>query len=157
MACRVGRALDRAGLRLTAAESCTGGLVAAAITGVPGSSAWFGESVVTYANEAKRTLAGVPERTLIAHGAVSRETVRAMANGVLERSGADVAIAVSGVAGPGGGSADKPVGTVWIAVARLSHECEAHHHLFTGDRARVRQQAVLAALRATLAVLRENA
>ena len=153
----LGRALAERRLTVTTAESCTGGLIAAAITSVPGSSAWFHQAVVTYANEAKCELAGVPADTLHAHGAVSRATVRAMAEGVLERFGADVAIAVSGVAGPGGGSEDKPVGTVWVAVARTGHGCDARHHLFPGDRAEVRRRTVVAALRATLSVVAERA
>jgi len=157
LAQRLGQALVARGLQVTAAESCTGGLVAAALTDVAGSSAWFGESVVTYANEAKQRLAGVPAHTLQTHGAVSAETVRAMAEGLLARTAADLAIAVSGVAGPGGGSVAKPVGTVWIAVAQRRHGCDVQHHRFDGDRAAVRRQAVLSALRATLSKLSGSA
>ncbi|MDQ4059666.1 MAG: CinA family protein [Pseudomonadota bacterium] len=106
------------GLRLATAESCTGGLIAAALTEVPGSSDVVDRGFVTYSNEAKRDLLGVPETLLAAHGAVSEPVARAMAEGALARSAADVAVAVTGVAGPGGGSAAKPVGLVHLAAAR---------------------------------------
>lgn len=111
-------ALRREGLLAATAESCTGGLVAAAITDIPGSSDVFDRGFVTYSNAAKRDLLEVPEATLSEHGAVSRETARAMALGALMNSLADVAVAVTGVAGPGGGSEEKPVGLVHFACAR---------------------------------------
>lgn len=112
------RMLSERGLKLATAESCTGGLVANRITDVPGSSAVFTHGFVTYANEAKRDLLGVPQALLDEHGAVSEPVARAMAEGALKVSGADVAVAVTGIAGPDGGSEDKPVGTVWLAWAR---------------------------------------
>lgn len=116
------RLLTERGLRLATAESCTGGLVADRITDVPGSSAVFTHGFVTYANEAKRDLLGVPQELLDQHGAVSEPVARAMAEGALRVSGADLAVAVTGIAGPGGGSEEKPVGTVWLAWARRGGE-----------------------------------
>lgn len=107
-----------AGLKVAIAESCTGGLVSAALTEIPGSSEVFDRGFVTYSNEAKIETLGVPATTIAAHGAVSAETAQAMARGALERSVADVSVAVTGIAGPGGGSADKPVGLVHFASAR---------------------------------------
>ena len=159
---RLGRALAARGLTVTTAESCTGGLIAGAITSVAGSSAWFSEGYVTYANAAKRRLVGVPATTLEAHGAVSEATVRAMARGALERAGADLAVAASGIAGPGGAVPGKPVGTVWLAVATRAGQgageaaaarVSARRHRFGGTRAEVRRAAVIEGLRATLAAL----
>lgn len=127
------------------AESCTGGGIAAALTDIAGSSAWFDRGFVTYSNDAKRSMLGVAARTLLAHGAVSRETVMEMARGALQFSKADLSVAVSGIAGPGGGSADKPVGTVWLAWAGPGF-IEALGEHFDGDRAAVRSAAVDAAL-----------
>jgi nicotinamide-nucleotide amidase len=107
-----------AGLRLATAESCTGGLVAAALTSVPGSSDVVEAGLVTYSNAAKTAVLGVSSGLLLAHGAVSEPVARAMAEGALERTGADLSVAITGVAGPGGGSAEKPVGLVWFATAR---------------------------------------
>ncbi|MCQ8184330.1 CinA family protein [Parvularcula maris] len=104
-------------LMVSTAESCTGGLIAAAITSVSGSSSVFGEGFVTYANEAKTRALGVPEDILVKHGAVSGEVAALMAEGAKARSGADLAVSVTGIAGPGGGSADKPVGLVWFGLA----------------------------------------
>jgi nicotinamide-nucleotide amidase len=109
-------------LKLATAESCTGGLVANRITDVPGSSAVFTHGFVTYANEAKRDVLGVPQELLDAHGAVSEPVVRAMAEGALRVSGADIAVAVTGIAGPDGGTPEKPVGTVWLAWASKGRE-----------------------------------
>lgn len=153
---RLGRALTARKLTVSAAESCTGGLVAAAITAVPGSSGWFEHSVVTYSNDAKRTWVGVPSRLIQAHGAVSEATVAAMAQGVVQRLGADIGIAVSGIAGPEGGTPGKPVGTVWIAVARRDGDAQATRHHFAGERAAVRQAAVAAALHATLSLIENS-
>lgn len=130
---------------LAVAESCTGGLIAAACTDLAGSSAWFERGVVTYSNRAKHELLGVAESLLARHGAVSEPCVRAMAEGLLARAPVQHTVAISGIAGPGGGTADKPVGTVWIAWA--SHAgVRARCHVFAGDRRHVRQQALLAAL-----------
>ena len=117
LATQVGRALLRRQWTLTTAESCTGGWIAKVLTDVPGSSEWFERGVVTYSNQAKMDMLEVKEATLAAHGAVSAETVAEMARGGLARSQAQVAVAVSGVAGPDGGTPDKPVGTVWMAWA----------------------------------------
>ena len=130
---------------LAVAESCTGGLIAAACTERAGSSQWFERGLVSYSNRAKQELLGVPEAVLLAHGAVSEVTVRAMAQGLLARAPVQHTLAVSGIAGPTGGSADKPVGTVWIAWTGAAG-VRAEHYLFAGDREAVRQQAVQAAL-----------
>tara|TARA_R110000868_G_scaffold13702_1_gene63477 strand:+ start:2329 stop:2811 length:483 start_codon:yes stop_codon:yes gene_type:complete len=132
--------------RLATAESCTGGGVAAACTDLPGSSAWFDCGFVTYSNEAKMQLLGVSKETLVVDGAVSEATVREMVAGAVSHSCADVAVSISGIAGPGGSVPGKPVGTVWFAWGnhrRISAEC-CH---FDGDRAAVRQQAVIHAIR----------
>ena len=149
---RLGMALENRAWTVTAAESCTGGLFAGALTAIPGSSAWFLGSVVTYANRAKTSLAGVPPGVLEGHGAVSKNTVEAMARGAAARLEANMAVAISGIAGPDGGVPGKPVGTVWIAVAG-PHTIQTRMHRFDGDRHTVRMQAVIAALRATLKAL----
>ncbi|MFP4682679.1 MAG: CinA family protein [Ectothiorhodospira sp.] len=135
------------GVRLATAESCTGGWVAKVITDIPGSSRWFDQGFVTYSNAAKQAQLDVPGRILEQVGAVSAETVRAMALGALARSQAGVAVAISGIAGPGGGTPGKPTGTVWLAWARRGEDrvATAGHH-FAGDRDAVRRQAVAAAL-----------
>ncbi|WP_018954466.1 CinA family protein [Thioalkalivibrio sulfidiphilus] len=148
-----GQALATAGLRLVTAESCTGGWIAKLLTDIPGSSAWFERGLVTYSNSAKMELLDVPQAVLDVHGAVSEATVRSMAEGALARSGADVSVAVSGVAGPGGGSPEKPVGTVWLAWAGAGSGAEARRYQFDGDRDAVRRQAVAAALGGVLARL----
>jgi len=137
-----------AGRKLAVAESCTGGLVAAAITEIPGSSAVLDRAFVTYSNEAKKETLGVAGDVIDAFGAVSIACVYAMAQGALENSDADVAVAISGIAGPDGGSEQKPVGTVVFARAvRNAEEREAESKLFTGgDRSEVRRQATLCAL-----------
>ncbi len=149
----VGAALAAHGLILATAESCTGGLIAAAVTAVSGSSAWFDRGFVTYSNEAKIDLLGVPPGTLAACGAVSEETVRAMAAGALARSRADVAVAVTGVAGPTGGTPDKPVGTVWLAWGCRGGPVRTALHRFAGDREAVRAATVTAALQGVLATV----
>lgn len=146
LAQRLGEALTGRQWRVATAESCTGGGVAAAITAIPGSSAWFEYGVVSYANTAKEKMLGVSAQTLARDGAVSEATVIEMARGVLALSGADIAVAISGVAGPGGGSPTKPVGTVWFAWAKKTGGVRTEHQLFPGDRARVQQQSVRFAL-----------
>lgn len=150
---RVGKALQVRGLMLVTAESCTGGGIAETITAAAGSSAWFDRGFVTYSNAAKQQVLGVSGCTLAEHGAVSEQTVREMAKGALERSNAGLAVAVSGVAGPAGGSEAKPVGTVWLAYALTGHEVVARCHLFSGGRAEVRRSAVVAALEGIIACL----
>jgi nicotinamide-nucleotide amidase len=146
---RVGRKLRVAGRRLATAESCTGGWVAKACTDIAGSSQWFECGFVTYSNAAKVRDLGVSERTLADHGSVSEATVREMAVGALRVSGADVAVAISGIAGPEGGTATKPVGTVWFGLASR-HDTEvsviAQLHAFAGDRELIRRRSVEKAL-----------
>jgi len=154
LAARLGQCLRGRRLSFTTAESCTGGLVAAAVTSVAGSSAWFATGFVTYANEAKVRLLGVDETTLARQGAVSEAVVREMAAGARERAAADVAVSVSGVAGPGGGSVAKPVGTVWLAWALPDGRVEASLHRFPGGRETVRARAVSAALHGTISRIR---
>lgn len=141
---------------LATAESCTGGLIAAACTDLPGSSRWFERGFVTYSNAAKTELLGVAPELIAQHGAVSDAVVRAMAQGTLAHSGAQVAVAVTGVAGPDGGSADKPVGTVWIGWVTPGGLHSACHH-FVGDRATVRRATVREALERLLAILTKDA
>ncbi len=147
---RVGEVLLARKLMLTCAESCTGGWVAEVVTATGGSSQWFERGFVTYSDAAKRELLGVPADTLRRHGAVSEETVRAMAAGALTRSHAQVALAISGIAGPTGGSPDKPVGTVCFAWALQGEAPMAETRRFPGDREAVRRQSVLHALRGLL-------
>ncbi|MDA1022893.1 MAG: CinA family protein [Proteobacteria bacterium] len=135
------------GLKLAAAESCTGGLITGLLTAVSGSSDVVERGFVTYTNEAKHELLGVPENLFESVGAVSGEVARAMAEGALKHSSAQIAVAVTGVAGPTGGTADKPVGLVHIAVARNGAETLFEHHIFDGDRDAVRAQTVMAALK----------
>ena len=130
---------------MATAESCTGGLIAAACTDLSGSSNWFERGFVTYSNAAKTELLGVPAALIAAHGAVSEPVVRAMAGGAVARSRAQVAVAVTGVAGPTGGSADKPVGTVWFGFA-LPGQLVTETRRFEGDRAAVRAATVAHAL-----------
>lgn len=150
LATLLGQLLCEKSWTVTTAESCTGGLVAAAITDIAGSSAWFHQGIVSYANSAKTNLLGVDEDLLQAHGAVSEAVVLAMAQGAKGNAGADIAVAISGVAGPGGGTRDKPVGTVWIAWAFGLAEVQATHYHFTGDRVQVREAALIEALRGTI-------
>ena len=131
---------------VTTAESCTGGLLAAALTAVSGSSAVFEVGYITYADAAKTAVLGVPAEMLAEHGAVSAAVAEAMARGALQRSGADMALAVTGIAGPTGGSDTKPVGTVFIARADRTGGVRVNRHLFPGDRDAVRAQSVTAAL-----------
>ena len=137
------------GAQLASAESCTGGLIAAACTDLAGSSDWFERGFVTYSNAAKAELLGVPPESIAQHGAVSEPVARAMAEGALRRSHAQLSVAVTGVAGPGGGSADKPVATVWFAWC-ADGRTESQRMRFDGDRAAVRAQTVLHALQGLL-------
>ena len=134
------------GQMMAAAESCTGGMIAAACTDLAGSSAWFERGFVSYSNAAKTELLGVPEALIAEHGAVSEPVVRAMAQGALQHSHAQVAVAVTGVAGPGGGSLDKPVGSVWFGWATPAGVVTQLCH-FEGDRHLVRQASVQHAMR----------
>src|SRR5262245_38193992 len=133
LARRVGASLKKRKLKLATAESCTGGWISQAVTSVAGSSAWFDRGFVTYSNEAKKELLGVRARTLLRRGAVSRETAKEMASGALERSRAQVAVAVTGIAGPGGGTREKPVGTVCFAWARKRRAPESLLRRFAGN------------------------
>lgn len=142
---QLAEALRTRGWRLATAESCTGGLIAAACTDLAGSSDWFERGFVSYSNAAKTELLGVPPALIAAHGAVSEAVVRAMAEGAVTHSRAEVSVAVTGVAGPSGGSADKPVGTVWFGWC-VGGQIHAERLLFAGDRAAVRAQTVAHAL-----------
>jgi nicotinamide-nucleotide amidase len=137
--------LVSAGLSLATAESCTAGLLAGEVTEVPGSSAWFRGGVVVYANDLKTNLAGVDAAVIEAHGAVSAEVARMLAEGVRKRCGADLGIGVTGVAGPGGGTPDKPVGRVHIALADADETIDRRLDLI-GERRLIRKRAVISAL-----------
>ena len=152
---RLADALRARGWRLAAAESCTGGLIAAACTSVAGSSDWFERGFVTYSNAAKAESLGVDPALIAAHGAVSEPVARAMAEGALAHSRADLAVAVTGIAGPGGGSADKPVGTVWLAIARHGAATLAERLQLPGDRTAVRERSVERALDALIEAARD--
>jgi len=168
----LGDALHARGWRFATAESCTGGLIAGACTAPAGASDWFSTGFVTYSNDAKQALLGVPAGQLAAHGAVSAEVAEAMARGALARGGVQLAVAVTGIAGPGGGSAAKPVGTVWLGLA-WTHPRETQEGLpaggdaprvaacterlqLDGDRAAIRAQTVAIALQRALAVARSG-
>jgi nicotinamide-nucleotide amidase len=153
LATLVGAKLRGEGLMLTTAESCTGGWVAQAVTTVAGSSDWFERGFVTYSDAAKQEMLGVSARTLAAHGAVSEQTAREMAIGALAHSRAQVALAITGIAGPGGGSAEKPVGTVCFAWATKIGAVSAETRQFEGERESVRRQSVIAALQGVLELL----
>lgn len=148
--------LNKRQLKLACAESCTGGWIAKSLTDLTGSSRWFDCGVVTYSNQAKMNLLGVSAQTLDVHGAVSQPVVKEMVLGLLDRCDADYGIAVSGIAGPGGGSADKPVGTVWLAWGRPGVLIEAMRFRFDGDREEVRRQAVITAIQGVLRLLKQN-
>jgi len=150
----VGRALQAAGWRLTSAESCTGGWIAKCLTDIAGSSNWFERGYVTYSNVAKLQALGVRAQTLQTHGAVSAETAAEMAAGALLRSGADVAVSVTGIAGPDGGSPEKPVGLVWFGLSVRGGSTMTQTHHFGGDRAAIRSAAVIEALRLVLEAAR---
>lgn len=141
-----GQHLRAARHMLVTAESCTGGWIAKVVTDIAGSSEWFDCGMAVYSYEAKQAMLGVQPQTLETHGAVSRETVIEMVSGALVHSGASIAVAVTGIAGPGGGAPDKPVGTVWIAWKRRGGYARAELFRFDGDRDAVRRQTVAAAL-----------
>lgn len=146
------KALKKKGLKITAAESCTGGLISGAITSVSGASAVFDGGVCAYANRIKTALLGVPEKVLNTVGAVSPATAAAMARGALGLFGTDIALSVTGIAGPDGGTEEKPVGTVYIAAATAEGVIVRRYN-FSGDRDAVREKAVKAALRLALALV----
>lgn len=154
LATQVGATLRMHGLMLTTAESCTGGGVAQAVTAIAGSSAWFERGFVTYSNLSKRQMLGVEAETLERQGAVSEAVVREMALGALRHSAAQVALAISGIAGPEGGTPEKPVGTVWFAWALQDGITHSERHLLAGGRDVVRRQAVHLALQGVLDLLR---
>ena len=146
LAKKLGQVLLSQNLRCTVAESCTGGSLAAAITDIPGSSQWFDRGFVTYSNASKHEMLAVPKQIIASHGAVSEAVVRAMAEGAIFASEADISVAISGVAGPDGGTVEKPVGTVWLAFARRMRQTDAQCYAFVGNRASIREQAVRVAL-----------
>jgi nicotinamide-nucleotide amidase len=152
LAADVGEYLRAQRQTLVTAESCTGGWIAKTVTDIAGSSEWFDCGIVAYSYEAKQALLSVNPSTLEAHGAVSRETAIEMVSGALVHSGAGVAIAVTGIAGPGGGTQDKPVGTVWIGWKRRGGYPRAEVFHFDGDREAVRRQTVAAALKGVIAL-----
>lgn len=150
LAAILGRACTARGVRVVTAESCTGGLIAGAMTSVEGASAWFDRGFVTYSNEAKKAMLGVKEATLSTFGAVSLETAREMAVGAMAVSGVDAAVSVTGIAGPGGGTPEKPVGTVCLGYCvkkngKVQTSAEVMH--WAGDRQAVRQQTVAHAIK----------
>lgn len=147
LAVQLGKSLRACRFSIATAESCTGGLIAAIITDVPASSSWFERGFVTYSNEAKQEMLGVRTATLEAYGAVSEAVAREMAVGALAASRADVAVAVTGIAGPDGGSKEKPVGTVWFAWAWPNGDIRAECRHFSGDRHAVRHQTAEHAFR----------
>lgn len=153
LAAQLGNALMRNGWRIAVAESCTGGWAAQVMTAVAGSSQWFERGFVTYSNDAKQDLLGVAGKTLVQFGAVSLETAREMAEGVLAHSRAQVAFAITGIAGPTGGTPDKPVGTVCFSWIRPGEPARVERACFPGDRRQVRAQSVRHALRKMLALM----
>lgn len=153
LAQQVGAHLQKQALTLVTAESCTGGWIAKIVTDIAGSSAWFDRGFITYTNVAKQEMLGVRAETLAAHGAVSQETVVEMAQGALAHSRAQVSVAVSGIAGPGGGSLAKPVGLVWFAWGRAGQPVVTAIEHFSGDRESIRRLAVARALRGVLDML----
>jgi nicotinamide-nucleotide amidase len=153
LALRVGERLEKEKQKLVTAESCTGGWVAQVVTSVAGSSAWFERGFVTYSNDAKHEALGVPLAVLEKHGAVSEETAREMALGALARSKGTLALSITGIAGPAGGSATKPVGTVCFGWARRGGEPLAQTRVFQGDRESVRRQSVVHSLEKVLELL----
>ncbi len=153
---QVAEQMLQTGARLAAAESCTGGWLAKCITDMDGSSQWFDSSIVSYSNQAKQDFLGVSQSSLEQHGAVSQPVVKAMVLGLLDRSTASIGVSISGIAGPGGGSEDKPVGTVWIAWAKPGQLIESMRFQFSGDRKQVRLQAIDEALSGIQRILNEQ-
>ena len=153
---RIAIALIRRKERMGTAESCTGGLIAAACTELPGSSQWFERGVVSYSNQAKNALLGVPPALIELHGSVSGEVARHMARGLLAHAPVEWALAITGIAGPTGGSEGKPVGTVWLALAHPGAETQVWKEHFEGDRHAVRLATVRAALGALCAAVEEK-
>lgn len=153
---QLGQALLAKGWRVATAESCTGGWVAEAITSVAGSSAWFGYGYVSYANEAKQQMLGVKAETLAQNSAVSEAVVTEMADGARGNAGATLSVAISGIAGPDGGSPEKPVGTVWLAWSQKGRPTQTQGVRFSGDRFAIRQQAVVMALSGLLRIAEER-
>jgi nicotinamide-nucleotide amidase len=153
---RIGARLRASRHMLVTAESCTGGWIAKTVTDIAGSSDWFDCGMAAYSYEAKQALLGVNPHTLEEHGAVSRETAVEMVSGALVHSGASLAVAVTGIAGPGGGTPDKPVGTVWIAWKRRGGYPDARVFHFEGDRDAVRRQTVVAALEGLQALVEDR-
>ncbi len=147
---RTGQRLHRLKIQLVTAESCTGGWIAEAVTAIPGSSHWFERGFVSYSNLAKQDMLGVPAALIDSDGAVSEAVVKAMAQGAIQHSKAHLSIAVSGIAGPDGGTADKPVGLVWIAWGQKRGYVEAQAFQFSGDREQIRRATVVAALEGLL-------
>ncbi|WP_305908270.1 CinA family protein [Methylomarinum sp. Ch1-1] len=147
---QLGAVLESKGVMIAVAESCTGGGICQVITEVPGSSAWFDRGFVTYSNDAKKDLLGVKQASLEQFGAVSQQVATEMAAGALQHSLADITVAVTGLAGPGGATLDKPVGTVFIAWKHKSREGRCERFLFSGSRAEIRQQTIKMALKGCL-------
>lgn len=146
LALQLGKILYSRQLYVAVAESCTGGSLAAAITDIPGSSQWFDRGFVTYTNESKEQMLGVNHNTLVEHGAVSGQTAKSMAEGVIAFSKAQISVAITGIAGPGGGSISKPVGTVWIAWSGGKEPTGVQCYAFNGSRTAIRKKAVHTAL-----------
>lgn len=153
LARKMGRLAKRRGVKIVTAESCTGGGIAAAITRISGSAKYFDRGFVTYSNEAKRQMLGVSQRALKRFGAVSEEVAREMAAGALKKCDADIAVSVTGIAGPTGAAPGKPVGTVWFAWAARGGPVQSRHLLFRGGRVQVRTQTVAVALRGLIDLL----
>ena len=151
---RLGRAAKRRRIEIVTAESCTGGGAAAAITRISGSAKWFDRGFVTYSNDAKKQMLGVTQRSLGSYGAVSEQVACEMAAGALKESGADVSVAITGIAGPTGGSRSKPVGLVWFAWGARKGAIQARAFRFKGGRVAIRRQAVAVALQGLVDLLR---
>lgn len=146
LATQIGEYCKIRNLRLTTAESCTGGGVSCILTSIPGASIWFDRGFITYSNISKEELLGVSPLTLANFGSVSAETAKEMADGALTHSQAQISVAITGIAGPDGGTTEKPVGTVWIACASQTQDTQAIYHMFSGNRETIREQSMEAAL-----------
>lgn len=153
LADHLGHDLKQAGRSVATAESCTGGWLGEVMTSIPGSSLWYERGFICYSNMSKREMLGVKTEILTRHGAVSEQTARAMADGALAHSHADMTVSITGIAGPGGGTPEKPVGTVCLAWAARKQPTQVRTQYFTGDREAVRRQAILAALEGLHALL----